>query len=58
VDSDDIQGDVARLRAAGVEIVQEPNPEPGGPWLATVKDPEGNLVQLNYWEPGWRPEGH
>jgi predicted enzyme related to lactoylglutathione lyase len=57
VDSDDIQGDVARLRAAGVEIVQEPNPEPDGPWLATVKDPEGNLVQLNYWEPGWRPEG-
>jgi predicted enzyme related to lactoylglutathione lyase len=57
VESDDLEADVARLRAAGVEIVQEPSAEQDGLWLATVKDPEGNLIQLNYWEPGRRPEG-
>jgi len=44
-DTDDIQGDCARLKAAGVEFVEEPN-EMGAGWIATFKDPEGNLVQL------------
>jgi lactoylglutathione lyase len=52
LESDDIRADVARLKAAGVPIVEEPNDQGGGFWLATCKDPEGNLVQLNYWEPG------
>lgn len=57
VESDDIEGDIGRFRAAGVEVVEEPTAEHDGLWLATVKDPEGNLIQLNYWEPGHRPEG-
>ena len=52
--SDDIHAEVARLRAAGVPIIEEPNDQGGGFWLATCKDPEGNLVQLTYWEPGAR----
>lgn len=44
-DSDDIQADCARLKAAGVEFVEEPT-EMGSGWIATFKDPEGNLVQL------------
>ncbi|MEX2158263.1 MAG: VOC family protein [Dehalococcoidia bacterium] len=43
--SDDIEGDSARLKAAGVEFVEEVN-EQGGIKVATVKDPEGNYVQL------------
>ena len=44
-DTDDIKGDCARLKSAGVEFVEEPNNQ-GGVWIATFKDPEGNLVQL------------
>lgn len=44
-DSDDIQADCARLKRAGVEFVEEPNHQ-GAAWIATFKDPEGNLVQL------------
>ena len=44
-DTDDIQGDCARLKRAGVEFVEEPNQQ-GDVWIATLKDPEGNLVQL------------
>ena len=50
--TDDLRGDLDRFRAAGVEVVEEPNDQGGGFWLGTVKDPEGNLVQLTYWEPG------
>ncbi len=52
--TDDIQADVARLKDARVPFVEEPNDQGGGFWLATCKDPEGNLVQLNYWEAGAR----
>lgn len=45
LDTDDIQGEAARLKAAGVEFVEEPNKQGAG-WIATFKDPEGNLVQL------------
>jgi predicted enzyme related to lactoylglutathione lyase len=41
-----IQADAARLRAAGVRFVEEPNNHGGGFWLATFEDPEGNLIQL------------
>ena len=34
-----------RLKAAGVEFIEEPK-DYGTLWLATLKDPEGNLVQL------------
>ena len=44
-DTDDIQGDCARLKSAGVEFVEEPNKQ-NGLWIATFKDPEGNLLQL------------
>ena len=44
-DSDDIESDCARLKAAGVEFIEELN-EQGGVKVATVKDPEGNYVQL------------
>ena len=43
--TDNIQADWQRLKAAGVVFVQDPNPE-DGLVLATLKDPEGNLVQL------------
>lgn len=44
--STDIQGDTARLKAAGVEFMDEPNDQGGGFFLATFVDPEGNLIQL------------
>ena len=49
--SDDIQADWQRLKAAGVEFVQDPTPE-AGLTIATLKDPEGNLVQLFQFQPG------
>lgn len=55
VGSDEIHGDVAQLKTLGVEFIEEPNDQGEGFWLATCKDPEGNLVQLNYWANG-KPE--
>ena len=43
--TDNIQADWQRLKAAGVEFVQDPTAEDGLA-IATLKDPEGNLVQL------------
>ena len=48
-ETDDIVGDCARLRAAGVEFIEEPNKQ-HALWIATCKDPEGNLVQLFQFE--------
>jgi predicted enzyme related to lactoylglutathione lyase len=45
LDSDDVQKEAARLKAAGVEFVEEATQFPNG-WIATCKDPEGNYVQL------------
>ena len=45
-DSDDVKADSARLKAAGVEFIEEPAQMPNGGWISTFKDPEGNLVQL------------
>jgi len=43
--SDDIQADWKRLAAGGVEFVEKPT-DYGTLWIATLKDPEGNLIQL------------
>lgn len=44
-ETDDIVADVQRLKAAGVEFIEEPT-DYGEITIATLKDPEGNLVQL------------
>jgi predicted enzyme related to lactoylglutathione lyase len=43
--TDDVTGDWKRLKAAGVEFVEDPK-DYGNIWIATLKDPEGNLIQL------------
>ncbi len=43
--SDDLTADWTRLTVAGVEFVEEPT-DYGDHSIATLKDPEGNLVQL------------
>jgi catechol 2,3-dioxygenase-like lactoylglutathione lyase family enzyme len=45
-DVDDVRAESARLKAAGVEFVEEPNDLGNGLTMATLRDPEGNLVQL------------
>jgi predicted enzyme related to lactoylglutathione lyase len=44
--SDDILADWKRLKAAGVEFIEDPSEYGGDMSIATLKDPEGNLVQL------------
>jgi lactoylglutathione lyase len=44
--TDAIHADTARLKAAGVRFIEEPNDQGGGFWLATFADPDGNLIQL------------
>ena len=44
--ADDCDAAVDRLRAAGVEIVQEPTDQPWGERVARVRDPDGNLVLI------------
>ncbi len=43
--TDDVRTDWNRLRSAGVEFVEDPTDYPTVR-VATLKDPEGNLVQL------------
>ena len=43
--TDDITADWKRLKEAGVEFVQDPT-DYGNLSVATLRDPEGNLVQL------------
>jgi hypothetical protein len=43
--TDDITGDWKRLKAAGVGFVEDPK-NYGNLWIATLTDPDGNLVQL------------
>jgi predicted enzyme related to lactoylglutathione lyase len=45
LDSDDVDADFERLTAAGVEFIEQPT-DSGGLRIATLKDPEGNIVQL------------
>ena len=44
--STDVEADFQRLRSQGVEFIEEPTEYEGGFWIATLKDPEGNLIQL------------
>lgn len=44
-DSDDLDADFRRLESAGVEFIEKPT-DYGGLRIATLKDPEGNVVQL------------
>jgi len=50
----DVAADWKRLKAAGVEFVEDPK-DYGNLWLATLKDPEGNLVQPLQFKEGSRP---
>jgi len=43
--TDDVRTDWKRLEAAGVEFIEDPT-DYGNMRIATLKDPEGNLVQL------------
>lgn len=45
LESDDLDGDWKRLTAAGVEFVEAPTAY-GQLRIATLRDPEGNLIQL------------
>jgi predicted enzyme related to lactoylglutathione lyase len=51
LESDDLPADWKRLKEAGVEFIEDPT-EYGDISIATMKDPEGNLVQLWYQRPG------
>jgi predicted enzyme related to lactoylglutathione lyase len=45
--TDDVQADFARMKLAGAAFIDEPNLQPGGGlWIATFRDPEGNIGQL------------
>ncbi|MDP6549646.1 MAG: VOC family protein [Dehalococcoidia bacterium] len=43
---DDIHGEHRRLNEAGVELIRPPEQEHWGGWIATLKDPDGNILQL------------
>ena len=43
---DDIHSAYQRLRAKGVEFLREPEKEHWGGYVATFKDPDGNVLQL------------
>ncbi len=44
--ADDIHAEHRRLTEEGVEFVRPPEQESWGGWVATLKDPDANLVQL------------
>jgi predicted enzyme related to lactoylglutathione lyase len=48
--SDDLKADWQRLKEAGVEFIEDPT-DYGDMSIATLKDPEGNLVQLWQYRP-------
>jgi predicted enzyme related to lactoylglutathione lyase len=50
-ESDDLAADFKRLKEAGVEFIEDPT-DYGGMMMATLKDPEGNLVQVWQYQPG------
>ena len=43
---DDIHSAYQRLRGKGVEFLREPEKEHWGGYVATFKDPDGNVLQL------------
>jgi predicted enzyme related to lactoylglutathione lyase len=46
LESDNLTADWQRLKASGVEFIEDPTVYGGDMSIATLKDPEGNLVQL------------
>ena len=42
----DIHGECRRLAEAGVEFLRPPEQEHWGGWVATLKDPDGNILQM------------
>ncbi|MBM3925424.1 MAG: hypothetical protein FJ320_05465 [SAR202 cluster bacterium] len=42
----DIHSEYERLKAAGVEFIRVPEREDWGGWVATFKDPDGNVLQM------------
>lgn len=47
----DIHAAHRQLAAAGVPFLREPEPEHWGGWVATLQDPDGNLLQLLQFPP-------
>ncbi len=43
---DDIHQEYQRLHEGGVEFIRPPEQEHWGGWVATFKDPDGNILQL------------
>ena len=43
---DDIHLECRRLKEEGVEFIRPPEREHWGGWIATLKDPDGNILQL------------
>lgn len=43
---DDIHTEHQRLLAEGVEFIRPPEQEHWGGWVATFKDPDGNILQM------------
>ena len=43
---DDIHEECQRLTGLGVEFIRPPEQEHWGGWIATLKDPDGNILQL------------
>ena len=43
---EDINAEHLRLREEGAEFIRPPQPEGWGGWVATFKDPDGNVLQL------------
>ena len=46
LETNDLTADWQRLKQAGVEFIEDPTEYGDGMSIATLKDPEGNLVQL------------
>ncbi len=42
----DIHAEHSRLAGAGVEFIRPPEREHWGGWVATLQDPDGNVLQL------------
>ena len=42
----DILSECQRLAGQGVEFIRSPEQEHWGGWIATLKDPDGNILQL------------
>ena len=41
-----VEEEFVRLKSKGVEFIEQPTDYGDGFWIATLKDPEGNVVQL------------